>query len=207
MARTSYRAEIKTIEELSGARKAAVLFVALNQEIAAKILKHLDRDRVEEITREIAAIEAVVPEVREEVIREFHNLVMARQYTDAGGMPWARTLLMKTLPPEEARRVISVIEHQVHEQPFSFLQKTEKENLVTFLQEEHPQTIAMVLSHLPPGMATDILSALPTARQIEVVSRVAKMDQTSPDVIKEVERGWRSGWRAWSRSGSSGWAA
>ncbi len=189
MGAATFRGEIRSLEDLNGVRKAAVLLIALKQDVAALILRGLERERVEEISREIAALEGVSGEVREAVIREFYNLIMARQYMDAGGVSWARALLQKTLPPEEARRVISIIEHQVHEQPFSFLQKTEKENLVTFLQEEHPQTIALVLSHLPPGMATDILSALGTERQVEVVSRVANMDQTSPDVIKEVERG------------------
>jgi flagellar motor switch protein FliG len=189
MTRTTFRGEINSVEDLSGVRKAAVLLVALRQDTAAHIMRGLDRERVEEISREIAAIEAIAPPVREHVIREFYNLLMARQYVDAGGMSSARTLLQKTLPADEARRVIAIIEHQVHETPFSFLQKTEKENLVTFLQEEHPQTIALVLSHVPPGMATDILSALSTERQIEVISRIANMDQTSPDVIKEVERG------------------
>jgi flagellar motor switch protein FliG len=189
MARTAYRGEITSTQDLSGIRKAAVLMVALRQDTAAKIMRGLERERVEELSREIAAIEAISPDVREHVIHEFYNLLMARQYVDAGGMSWARALLQKTLPADEARRVIGVIEHQVHETPFSFLQKTEKENLVTFLQEEHPQTIALVLSHVPSGMATDILSALPTERQIEVITRIANMDQTSPDVIKEVERG------------------
>ncbi len=189
MAHAAFRNEIKSAEDLNGIRKAAVLLVALKQDTAARILRSLPRERVEELSREIAAMDAIAPEVRDDVIRDFYNLVVARQYMDAGGISWARALLEKTLPSDEARRVISIIEHQVHEQPFSFLQKTEKENLVMFLQEEHPQTIALVLSHLPPGMATDILSALPTARQIEVVCRVANMDQTSPDVIKEVERG------------------
>jgi flagellar motor switch protein FliG len=189
MARNTYRTEIKSIEDLTGVRRAAVLMVALQQDTAAKLLRHLDHNRVEEITREIAAIDAISPEVREQVIREFYNLVMARQYMDAGGMSWAKALLQKTLPADEARRIMSIIEHQVHEQPFNFLQKTEKENLVTFLQEEHPQTIALVLSHVPSAMATDILQGLSTERQIEVVSRIANMDQTSPDVIKEVERG------------------
>lgn len=189
MARSTYRTEIKNLADLTGARKAAVLLVALQQETAAKLMRNLDRERVEEISREIAAIDAIASDVRDQVIHEFYNLLIARQYVDAGGMAWARSLLQKTLPPDEARRVMAVIEHQVHEQPFSFLQKTEKENLVTFLQEEHPQTIALVLSHVPSGMAVDILSALPTDRQIEVVSRIANMDQTSPDVIKEVERG------------------
>jgi flagellar motor switch protein FliG len=189
MARLNYRTEITSLEDLNGVRRAAVLMVALKQDVAARILKGLDRDRVEEISREIAAMDAVATDVRDHIIREFYSLVMARQYMDAGGISWARTLLEKTLPTDEARRIVSIIEHQVHEQPFSFLQKTEKENLVTFLQEEHPQTIALVLSHLPPGMATDIVAALPTERQVEVASRIANMDQTSPDVIKEVERG------------------
>ncbi len=189
MARSTYRTELRSVEDLTGVRKAAVLLVALQQETAAKVLKSLDGELIEELSREIAAIDYIAPEVRESVVKEFYNLVMARQYVDAGGMTWARALLGKTLPPEEARRVMTIIEHQVHEQPFNFLQKTEKENLVTFLQEEHPQTIALVLSHVPAGMSTDILSALPTERQIEVVSRIANMDQTSPDVIKEVERG------------------
>jgi flagellar motor switch protein FliG len=187
--RANYRGEAKAAAELTGPRKAAVLLVALQQDKAAKLLRGLNRDRVEEVTREIAAIEAIAPDVREQVVREFYNLLTARQYADTGGMGWARTLLLKTLPADEARRIMAIIEHQVHEQPFSFLQKTEKENLVTFLQEEHPQTIALVLSHVPPGMATEILSALPRDRQVEVVSRIASMDQTSPDVIREVERG------------------
>jgi flagellar motor switch protein FliG len=187
--RSNQPGDAKGDEKLTGPRKAAVLLVALQQDKASKLLRGLNRDRVEEITREIAAIEAISPKIRDQVVREFYNLLVARQYADSGGLGWARNLLLKTLPADEARRIMTIIEHQVHEQPFSFLQKTEKENLVTFLQEEHPQTIALVLSHVPPGMATEILSALPRNRQIEVVSRIANMDQTSPDVIREVERG------------------
>lgn len=181
--------KVESIGEVSGVRKAAILLLALRQDVAAKLLGGLDRERVEEVSREIASLSTVAPELREEIIFEFYNLVLARQYVDQGGLAYARSLLVRTLPAEEAKRIISTIEHSVHEQPFSFLQKTEKENLLTFLQEEHPQTIALVLSHLPPSMAADILVGLPTERQVEVATRIANMDQTSPDVIKEVERG------------------
>lgn len=170
-------------------RKAAILLLALRQDVSAAIMRGLDRERVEDISREIAGMDTVDVEVREQVISEFYNLVLARQYVDQGGLTYARSLLSKTLPTDEAKRLISTIEHSIQQQPFSFLQKTEKENLLTFLQEEHPQTIALVLSHLPAIMASEILVGLPTERQIEVVTRVANMDQTSPDVIKEVERG------------------
>ena len=189
MARGSRTSNIESIEDVNGIRKAAVLVLALNQDVAAKLLKGLSRDRVEAISREIASIERISLPVREQIIREFYNLVLARRYADSGGLAFARSLLSKTLPPEEARRIISTIEHQVHAQPFSFLQKTEKENLITFIADEHPQTIALILSHLPPSMASEILVRLETGRQIEVMMRIAHMDQTSPDIIEEVERG------------------
>lgn len=189
MARVSAKQKQDALETITGVRKAAILVTALRQEVAAQLLRGLDRERLEEISREVAGMETIPPELREQVIEEFYNLVLARQYMEQGGLAFARNLLMKTLPAEEARRIIATIEHSVHEQPFSFLQKTEKENLITFLQEEHPQTVALVLAHLPPIMASEILTGLPTERQVEVATRIATMDQTSPDVIKDVERG------------------
>ncbi|QOJ15972.1 MAG: flagellar motor switch protein FliG [Planctomycetia bacterium] len=174
---------------MSGLRKAAILLIALNQDTAAELLKILPKEMVEEVSREAASLDTVPPELREKVITEFYSLVLARQYVDSGGLSWARSVLQKTLSPEDAKKVITTIEHHVHEQPFSFLQKTEVENLLMFLQEEHPQTIALVLAHLAPAMASEVLVALSAERQIDVVTRIARMEQTSPDVIKEVERG------------------
>ena len=174
---------------IPGLRKAAILLLALQQDTAASVLRHMSREMVEDISRDIARITSVSPDVRRKVVREFYNQVLARRYMDMGGMAFARILLQKTLPPEEASRIIASIEHQVQEQPFSFLQKTETENLSTFLASEHPQTIALVLSHMPAGVASEILVGLPTERQIEVITRVANMEQTSPEVIKDVETG------------------
>jgi flagellar motor switch protein FliG len=183
------RLESEDLRALNGTRKAAILMLALNQEAAARIMKKLPREKLEDVSREIANIDRVPSELRSQVIAEFYNLVLARQYMDTGGLGLTRTLLEKTLPSDEVRRIMATIEHQVHEQPFSFLQRTETENLLMFMSGEHPQTIALVLSHLPPPMASEILVGLPSERQIEVITRIATMDQTSPEVIKEVELG------------------
>lgn len=172
-----------------GLTKAAILLLALGPETAAMILKKLDRETVEEVTRQVASIGEVPPAQRNAVVEEFYNLVLARQYAEAGGLDYARALLEKSLPRDEAARILEQIEHQVHQQPFSFLQKAESENLLTFIQDEHPQTIALILSHLPSAKAAEILMGLPGPKQIEVVTRVANMEQTNPEVIKEVERG------------------
>jgi flagellar motor switch protein FliG len=179
-------------ENLTGVCKAAIFIIALPDEAASALLRCMPAPLVEEITREIAHLNEVPKNVRKRVVEEFYNLVLARGYADVGGLSYARSLLQKTLPSEEARRIIATIEHQVYQQPFSFLQKTETENLLTFIQDEHPQTIALILSHLPSSKASDILVGLKADKQLEVVTRIAMMDQTSPDVIKEVERGLES---------------
>jgi flagellar motor switch protein FliG len=106
-----------------------------------------------------------------------------------GGLDYAKTLLRKSLSEADATRIIATVTQQVQTSPFSFLQKAESENLLTFIQDEHPQTIALILAHLPKQKASEILVGLPSQKQIEVVKRVATMEQTSPDVIREVERG------------------
>ncbi len=177
---------------MNGLRKAAILLLAIDRESAAELLKRLDREHVEDVTREIAALSDVETRTRDKVVEEFYNLALARAYVEEGGLGYAKSLLEKSLPKDEAARVIEQIEHQVSKQPFSFLQKAETENLLTFIQEEHPQTIALILAHLPPHKGSEILVGLPAAKQIEVVIRIANMEQTNPEVIKEVERGLES---------------
>lgn len=174
---------------LSGPAKAAILLISLDKESAASVFQHLSQDTMETLSREIAQTEIIAPERRREVIEEFYQLALASQYMEQGGLLYARSLLEKALPADQARRILRAIEHHVHKQPFSFLAKTDAENLTTFIQDEHPQTIALILSHINSGKASDILSGLPQGKQLEVVRRIAKMDNTNPEVVKEVEQG------------------
>ncbi|MBN2563520.1 MAG: flagellar motor switch protein FliG [Phycisphaerae bacterium] len=175
--------------ELSGTKKVAILLVSLNKASASAILKELGEEKVEEVSREIAHLSSVSQELRQQVIEEFHSLVLARSYTEAGGLAYARTLLSESLPKEEADRIMSQIERQYYSRPFTFLQKAEAENLLTFIQDEHPQTIALIMAHLPADKASEILVGLGEEKRVEVVRRISHMEQTSPEVIKEVEKG------------------
>ena len=176
-------------QALSGARKVAILMVSLSKESAAAIMKNLDADAIELVTREIANLAGVTEDQRQEVIQEFHAVALARTYSEAGGLGYARSLLSQTLDKDNAERIIKQIEHQFYSKPFTFLHKAETDNLLMFIQDEHPQTIALILAHLTPDKASEILSGLPAEKQVEVVSRISRMEQTTPEVIKEVERG------------------
>ena len=175
--------------ELSGVRKSAILILTLEQTIASDILKNLDDEQIEELSREIAALGPVPQEMRDSVVEEFYQLALARSYADEGGWEYAKTLLAKSLPDDKAKKIIEQVNQAIQSAPFSFLQKAESDNLLTFIQDEHPQTIALILAHLKPPQASEILRGLPGQKQVEVIKRIANMEQTNPEVIKEVERG------------------
>ncbi len=182
----------KSAADLDGVVKAAILLLSLDDEIATALLQHLPTNVVEEITRSLASLGQVPSELSDEVMEEFYSLRIASQYAKEGGLDYARRLLEKSLDPKLADRMIQQIQTQVQRTPFSFLQKAESENLLTFIQDEHPQTIALIISHLAHHKASEILMGLPEEKQIEVVRRVAHMEQTSPEVISEVEAGLES---------------
>jgi flagellar motor switch protein FliG len=178
--------------ELDGVTKAAVLLLALGSDDAAVLLKQIGPEMVEAVTRELASLGRIPHELSAAVVEEFYNLTMASQYANEGNLDYAKSILQNSLDPKLAERVLQQIQTQVQKKPFSFLQRAESENLLTFIQDEHPQTIALILCHLPHHKAAEILVGLPMQKQIEVIKRVANMEQTNPDVIKEVERGLES---------------
>jgi flagellar motor switch protein FliG len=176
-------------DELDGVTKAAILLLTLEHGAAGALLKSLPTETVEEVTRVLASLGEVPATLSMQVIEEFYSLRMAAQHVREGGLDYARSLLKESLDIKMAERVIQQIQTQVQRTPFAFLQKAESENLLTFIQEEHPQTIALIVSHLPHHKASEILVGLPPQKQVEVVRRVANMEQTNPDVIREVESG------------------
>ncbi len=175
--------------ELDGLTKSAVLLMTLNVTVASKLLQSLEPERVEEVARVLASIESVPMQLSVGVIEEFYLASMGNGRDAEGGLEYAKTLLKEALDPEVASKLVQQIQTQVQKTPFSFLQKAESENLLTFIQEEHPQTIALITCHLGHHKAAEILGGLPVHKQIEVIKRIANMEQTNPEVIREVERG------------------
>ncbi len=177
-----------TEDKITGLQKAAVLLIALGPERSAGIFKHLKEEEIEELTLEIANTRSITPQVKEEVINEFYEVCLAQQYIAEGGISYAKELLEKALGSEKAMDVIGKLTASLQVKPFEFVRKTDASQLLNFIQDEHPQTIALILSYLAPGQAATLISALPPEKQADVAKRIAVMDRTSPEVIKEVER-------------------
>ncbi len=174
--------------EMTGLQKAAILLIALGPEKSAQIFKHLKDEEIEELTLEIANTRSVTPQLKEDVINEFYQICLAQQYIAEGGIGYAKELLEQSFGAEKASDVISRLTASLQVRPFEFVRKADSSQLLNFIQDEHPQTIALILSYLAPAQAAQIVGALPPDKQADVAKRIAMMDRTSPDVIKEVER-------------------
>ena len=168
--------------------KAAILFIAVGGEYAAKLFEHLDDDEIESITLEIANNKQVSAEQKAEVISEFYQMAMASDYISTGGLEYAQGVLEKALGSERAMGILNRLTTSLQVRPFDFLKKIDPSQLLNFIQNEHPQTIALVMAYLEPDQAAIIMTGLSTEMQADVAKRIATMDRTSPDVIREVER-------------------
>ena len=175
-------------EGIRGLQRAAILLISLGPERSAGIFKHLKEEEIEELTLEIANTRSVTPQVKEQVINEFYEVCLAQQYIAEGGINYAKDLLEKALGSEKAMDVIGKLTASLQVRPFEFVRKTDATQLINFIQDEHPQTIALILSYLAPQQASQVVSALTPERQVDVARRIATMDRTSPDVVKEVEK-------------------
>ncbi|MBO7402884.1 MAG: flagellar motor switch protein FliG [Lachnospiraceae bacterium] len=177
-----------SVSELSGLTKSAILMISLGPEKSSKIFQNLKEDEIEALTLEIANTRNISQQVKDEVIDEFYQVCLAQQFISEGGIGYAKDLLEKALGSDKAVDIISKLTASLQVRPFEFVRKTEASQLLNFIQDEHPQTIALILSYLSANQAAGVISALPPDKQVDVAKRIATMDRTSPDVIKEVER-------------------
>ncbi len=173
---------------MSNVEKAAILMIALGPEYSAKLFKHMDDDDIEQITMEIANHRQVTTEQKNAVVSEFYQIAMASEYISTGGLEYAQGVLEKALGAERAMGIINRLTSSLQVRPFDFLRRTDPSQLINFIQNEHPQTIALVIAYLEPDQGAAVLGALPTTLQADIAKRIALMDRTSPDMIREIER-------------------
>ena len=178
----------RSSSDVNGIQKAAILLISLGPERSANIFKHLKEDEIETLTLEIANTRSVSPAIKDQVLDEFYEICLAQQYIAEGGIAYAKELLEKALGVEKAKEVIGKLTASLQVRPFEFVRKTDATQLLNFIQDEHPQTIALILSYLSSSQASTIISSLAPDKQADVAKRIAMMDRTSPDVIKEVEK-------------------
>jgi flagellar motor switch protein FliG len=175
--------------KLSGVQKAAILFITLGPDASAGIIKKLPETEIQKITYEIANITGVKSEQRQEILNEFIEINKARDYILEGGFEYAKSLLGRALGPQRAKEILDKVSEATQQyRPFAIARKADAHQLMNVIANEHPQTIALILCYLQSDKAGQVLSALPEEVQSEVAFRIATMNNTSPMVVKEIEK-------------------
>lgn len=169
-------------------RKAAILLMSLPEDDAAQLLAKLKPRQVEAVSIEIARLGSVSGDEQSLAIKEFAESNPNTLGGGSGGLDLARNLVERALG-KNASGTLESVRQQIEAMPFGFLQKVDSQHLLTFIMDEHPQTIALILSHLQPTQAAAVIAGLPSERQLAVIRRVARMGQTNPEIIREVEKG------------------
>lgn len=177
-------AVVNTPKPLTGARKAAIVMMALGEEHSSKLMRHLDEHEIERIAREVSAVGKVAPDIGEAVLLEFDEMATVSEHVAIGGVDYARRLVSKSVSPETSQRIFErVMRSFAARAGFQTLEKASPQQLSKFILGEHPQTIALVLAHLDTGSAAQIVSQLPDEMRSDVLVRMASIDDVSPDVI------------------------
>jgi flagellar motor switch protein FliG len=172
---------------VTGRKKAAVLLVSLGPERAAEVFRHLRDEEIESLSLEMARLQQVDADTTHSVMEEVAATATAQASLSAGGVDYAREVLERALGPDRAKEIVGRLSSVIERRPFEFLRRTPPDQLVTFLRSESPQTTALVVANLHTTLASQVLSHLPEAEQAEIALRIARMGETSPEVVRQVE--------------------
>lgn len=176
-------------DKLSGVQKAAILFITLGPEASAGIIKRLPEEEIRKITYEIANITTLKQSQRQGILQEFIEMNRARDYLVEGGLEYAKNLLGRAFGPQRTKEILDKVTEDTQQyRPFSIARKADANQLMNVISNEHPQTIALILCYLQADKAGQLLSSLPEDVQAEVAYRIATMSNTSPMVIREIEK-------------------
>ena len=184
---TQRKKKVVTVDDLTPYHKAAILIIALGVSTAAQVLKHLPEDEVEKISVELARLRDVTSQLVQGVVEEFYEMMMAKQYVSQGGMEYAKQVLEKAWGLKKAEDFLKRVEAATEVSAFYLLQTVDDAQLLSFLQDEHPQTAALILANLKPKQAAAVISLLSEELQNEIAFRLATMEKTSPEMVKEIE--------------------
>jgi flagellar motor switch protein FliG len=174
--------------EIPGLRKAAILMVAVGDELAKVLFRSLSDADVHRVTEEITRLGDVPAAQLTQVLTEFYGLLETQQYMVRGGPEYALKLLTEAFGSAKAETLLAQVK-KIRERTngdMAVVQRMDAQHLSKFLENEHSQTVALVLAHLDPKRGSTVLMNLQGPMRVDVVRRLAEMRQFSPEMAQTV---------------------
>jgi len=173
---------------LNGIRKAAILLVAVGEDLAKEVLRSLPDVDVQRLTEELADLRGINPDISAQVLEEFWQLVETQNFMVHGGLDYAGRVLVEAFGKNRADDLMNLVRRsqEAAQGNLAKLQRTDPQQLGKLLDAEHPQTIALVLAHLDPKRASQVLENLSEDHRVVAIRRLAEMRQFSPEMAQKV---------------------
>lgn len=175
-----------------GIRKAALLVAALDPQTADLVLRRMAPEQAESVRSAAAELIEIDAAEQRRIIDEFFRIGPMVPGKEPAGIDLDGRRAGKHGPRAHLAVPDAPAALAGEGPPFGFLREAEAERLARVLAAERPQTVALVLSHMTAAQAGGVLARLAPPLQVEVVRRLVDLEETSPEILREVERGLQS---------------
>lgn len=172
--------------ELSGSSQAAILLMALGEEEAASVLKHMKPEEVQILGEAMSAIQGVSQQQIGSTLDQFVNKVRNESSLGMESASYFKSTLTRALGEDRASNVLSQMEPQEDDKGLSALKWMDARVLAKIIRHEHPQIMATVLSQLTRDRAGEVLDMLPEAKRADIVMRIVKLDKLHPAALADL---------------------
>jgi flagellar motor switch protein FliG len=179
---------VRKIDREKGYKKAAEFLILLGKEEAAKVLSHLTQEEIENLTKEIAAIETIKSGQAKKVLQEFGYLIEKQARGElnlSGGVEKAKEMLTFAFGEKKAQGFLAKIGQNKTSAPFSFLKEISADQIAQLVKQESAPVLAVLLSGVEPSLAAQIINKLDGDLRKEVITRIAHLKQINPEIIQK----------------------
>lgn len=174
--------------KLNKTQKLAAFLIAIGPENAGTMMKGVDNSQLELVCRAIAEMPVLEPDVKNEVLREFSDVIASSARCTFGGVPFAQTMLGKAKGEYAAAVILNSCAPAASGGPVEEIRQMDSRQLANLAKNEQPQTIAFILSCMEPKKAAELLGTLEPEVREEVVERLGSMDGTSQEAVAKVAK-------------------
>ena len=177
-----------TFNNLTGADKAAIFMLSLEQEYSSKLFELMDVDEIKELSLTMANLGTIDAEVVELLYMEFADQLSSGSSSLVGSTASTERLLLQTMEQEQVDMIMEEIRGPAGRTMWDKLAHVNEQVLANYFKNEYPQTVAVVLSKIKPDHASRVLAVLPENFAMEVVMRLLRMETVQKEILDGIEK-------------------
>ncbi len=170
----------------AGLNKAAILMLALGEDCASEVMRHLGPREVQKLGIAMASMAAIPHENVAATIDEFLNNADISSSMGIDSDDYIRNVLTKALGDDKAASLLNRILGGRDASGIESLKWMDSPSVAELIRNEHPQIIATILVHLERDQACEILTHFTERLRNDVVLRIATLDGIQPAALREL---------------------